>query len=41
MEIYDFNINKRQATGSIQLISSFRNCIKIKLYDDTLQFYQF
>ena len=25
--------NKRQATGSIQLISSFFSCIKIKLYE--------
>ena len=27
------NKNKRQATGSIQLISSFFSCIKIKLYE--------
>ena len=33
--------NKRQATGSIQLISSFFNCIKIKLYNYTVQFYQY
>ena len=33
--------NKREATGSIQLISSFFNCIKIKVYYYTVQFYQF
>ena len=35
------NDNKTQATGSIQLISSFFNCIKIKLYNYTVEFYQF
>ena len=33
--------NMRQATGFIQLISSFFNCNKIKFYNYTAQFYQF
>ena len=34
------SINKSQATDSVQLISNFVNCIKMKLYNYTVQFYQ-
>ena len=36
----DIRQNKSQATGSIQLVSSFFNCTKVNLFNYTVQFYK-
>ena len=36
----DIRQNNSQATDSIQLISSFFNCTKVKLFNYTVQFYK-